>query len=422
MTEPIIEPTPEPSRRPSSQARIDSNRNNALKSTGPRTQEGKDKSRLNALKHGLCAITVHVEGESTTLLDERRVAWGRELNPRSLEFDGYMVDTLARDSIKLDRCYYVRQATLAQLARDAVKAEDEEVRREAENLLVALCEFQDYCEVAQGRGLGTDWVKQGKPIQPGHAVRRLKQTSIGCKYLLAEWDRLRLTLIDPANWDNTDQGRAINLMGYSSSARDEVASPLVLPTRAITAHRDVVKRIELNKKSIVGTDAYKSPADRQRDLDNLPGLAAKAAAAKLEVEAFMAREEASIRLTMERLEVEEALSREEATYRARFDGSEKGRLMNRYEGEARREFNRTAELLMRKRREDAKAAQEVSETSVAFMSAAADASKKTVATSRNEAIERVEIVPSGRPEGVRKCRKGGSKRAKSRQKRRKHQH
>jgi hypothetical protein len=307
-----------------------------------------------------------------------------------------MVDTLARDSIKLDRCYYVRQATLAQLARDAVKAEDEEVRREAENLLVALCEFQDYCEVARGRGLGTDWVKQGKPIQPGHAVRRLKQTSIGCKYLLAEWDRLRPTLIDPANWDNTDQGRAINLMGYSTSARDEVASPLVLPTRAITAHRDVVKRIELNKKSIVGTDAYKSPADRQRDLDNLPGLAAKAAAAKLEVEVFLAREEASIRMTMERLEVEEALSKSEATYRARFDASEKGRLMNRYEGEARREFNRTAELLMRKRHEDPKAAQEVLETSVAYMKASADASKKTVATSRNEAIERVEIVPSGR--------------------------
>jgi hypothetical protein len=411
MSDPIIEPTPEPARRPSSQARIDSNRNNALKSTGPRTQEGKDKSRLNALKHGLCAITVHVEGESTTLLDERREAWGQQLNPHALPFDGYMVDTLARDSIKLDRCYYVRQATLAQLGRDAVKAEDEEVRREAENLLVALCEFQDYCEVARGRGLGTDWVKQGKPIQPGHAVRRLKQTSIGCKYLLAEWDRLRPTLIDPANWDNTDQGRAINLMGYSTSARDEVASPLVLPTRAITAHRDVVKRIELNKKSIVGTDAYKSPADRQRDLDNLPGLAAKAAAAKLEVEAFMAREEASIRLTMERLEVEEALSKPEATYRARFDGSEKGRLMNRYEGEARREFNRTAELLLKKVREDARSAQSVPGTQVAFMAASADASKKTVAISRNEAKGSATEEASGFPKVDGPLRKGRQVRA-----------
>jgi lipase chaperone LimK len=63
-------------------------------------------------------------------------------------------------------------------------------------------------------------------------------------------------------------------------------------------------------------------------------LAARASAAKAEIEAFMAREQASIRLTMERLEVEEALSKSEATYRARFDASEKGRLMNRYEGEA----------------------------------------------------------------------------------------
>src|SRR6266550_851957 len=37
---------------------FDANRQNAQKSTGPRTENGKRRSRLNALRHGLAAETV----------------------------------------------------------------------------------------------------------------------------------------------------------------------------------------------------------------------------------------------------------------------------------------------------------------------------------------------------------------------------
>ena len=36
-----------------SEKKAEANRRNALKSTGPKTPEGKDAVRLNALKHGL---------------------------------------------------------------------------------------------------------------------------------------------------------------------------------------------------------------------------------------------------------------------------------------------------------------------------------------------------------------------------------
>jgi hypothetical protein len=37
---------------------FEANRRNALRSTGPRTEDGKQRSRLNAVRHGLTAETV----------------------------------------------------------------------------------------------------------------------------------------------------------------------------------------------------------------------------------------------------------------------------------------------------------------------------------------------------------------------------
>jgi hypothetical protein len=46
-----------------SEAQIEANRENAKKSTGPRTQEGKDASRRNALRHGLAAEHISIFDE-----------------------------------------------------------------------------------------------------------------------------------------------------------------------------------------------------------------------------------------------------------------------------------------------------------------------------------------------------------------------
>ena len=56
----------------SSAKQIAANRRNALRSTGPRTDEGRAKCRLNAVKHGLAAQALLLPGEDAETLRDFR--------------------------------------------------------------------------------------------------------------------------------------------------------------------------------------------------------------------------------------------------------------------------------------------------------------------------------------------------------------
>ena len=69
-------------------AQIKANRNNAKKSTGPRTEEGKTRVANNALKHGLLARDTVLPGEDPAEFDSQLSALEADLQPaNSLEFE-----------------------------------------------------------------------------------------------------------------------------------------------------------------------------------------------------------------------------------------------------------------------------------------------------------------------------------------------
>ena len=68
----------------SSEKKIASNRANAAKSTGPRTVEGKQKSSLNAVKHGLTAQSSVLPGEDPALLEALSNSLMKQLKPRGV--------------------------------------------------------------------------------------------------------------------------------------------------------------------------------------------------------------------------------------------------------------------------------------------------------------------------------------------------
>jgi hypothetical protein len=69
---------------PTSDKRVAANRANAGKSTGPRTPEGKDRSRLNAVSPGLTAQTSVLPGEDRSELEELSASLMRQLDPRGV--------------------------------------------------------------------------------------------------------------------------------------------------------------------------------------------------------------------------------------------------------------------------------------------------------------------------------------------------
>ena len=69
-------------------AQTKANRNNAKRSTGPRTEEGKTRSAKNALKHGLLAHDTVLPGEDPADFDSQLSALEADIQPaNSLEFE-----------------------------------------------------------------------------------------------------------------------------------------------------------------------------------------------------------------------------------------------------------------------------------------------------------------------------------------------
>jgi hypothetical protein len=94
-------------------ARLAANRANALLSTGPRTEEGKRPSSLNAVKTGLTGATVLLSTDDAAEYQRHIAAYENELQPAGLE-ERELVQSLADISWRLRRIPALEMAIYAQ--------------------------------------------------------------------------------------------------------------------------------------------------------------------------------------------------------------------------------------------------------------------------------------------------------------------
>src|SRR5215203_2951282 len=118
-----------------SDKKAEANRRNALKSTGPKTPEGKAAVRLNALKHGLLSQEILLPGEDEEALRELGEALRAELQPLG-ELESLFVDRIIASYWRLRRLGRVEAGIFAwQLYRELRERAQREARSYKRNFL-----------------------------------------------------------------------------------------------------------------------------------------------------------------------------------------------------------------------------------------------------------------------------------------------
>ena len=204
-------------------AQIEANRRNSQKSCGPRTEEGKSRSRLNALDHGCRANVLVLPTEDFGEYENERMAWKMSFRPRNLA-EEVLIDrlvSLAWQEKRIDR------AQTARLTRRIWHTGiDEAVQQQEDVLELGQRLFRDACG-AMALHLHHDiselCSEDEEPLRisdysddeehPIRLVHRLQSTLAGCEWLLNQWARLRDLLEQGVPWLASDKLKAVRLLG-----------------------------------------------------------------------------------------------------------------------------------------------------------------------------------------------------------------
>jgi hypothetical protein len=173
-----------------SEARLRANRLNALKSTGPKTPQGKDRSRRNGLKHGLSGAGVVLPDDMRAEVDRLIAAYSREFRPAN-ESERQLVEDRALGRVRVKHAW---SAETIYLAQEAERATSDTIWRSDRQA--------DAAEL--GARLGR---------RPGVVVARLEGTLHGVRWLRERWLHLDVALDNAGCWDEDQVRLALQLLG-----------------------------------------------------------------------------------------------------------------------------------------------------------------------------------------------------------------
>ena len=117
-----------------SKRQLEANRLNARRSSGPRTQEGKGRTRMNALRHGLTAKSIVIGDEDSNEFEQLQVDLETDLQPAT-RLERELVGRLAGLLWRLRRVPILEAALVkarqGQLEEEQENERVERVRQEA---------------------------------------------------------------------------------------------------------------------------------------------------------------------------------------------------------------------------------------------------------------------------------------------------
>ncbi|HZW31926.1 MAG TPA: hypothetical protein VFF52_14540 [Isosphaeraceae bacterium] len=334
--------------------RAEISRRNGCKSRGPRTPEGKERSKFNALKHGLDARTPILPGEDAETYRARIDAWTADFRPRN-EFEHFLVEQAVRVSWQIERANRAETARLAEqiqtAAADQARRRDDEVAELGRRLLPDQFGTPSLDARANGQPGEPQLACSGTTDDsdhPSRLVQSLESTSAGCHWLLDRWVQLRAILDQGLGWQPSDQLRAIRLLGHQPGdpAETPVVTAISRACRALDTHRvdPCAEAGNGRAGSAVSPDAQPSPARRVALLQPQDQPEARRALLAI-VDQATFRLEAMAEAHQER----EAAEAAEQADRLSFDDSDSGERLRRLQMYCGRSFLRMLDVLLKMR-------------------------------------------------------------------------
>jgi hypothetical protein len=190
--------------------RAESSRKNGRKSGGPRTEAGKARSRMNALKHGMTARSTLLPGEEAAEYEAGRRHLHADCAPRTT-LEAIMVDRIARDRWLSDRAQLSAEARRAYNVRhapvDQALAQTQQVTA-CRQLLFDNLEERSTCRRA---------ARDGGPEHPAQLEAILESSVLGCDWLLGHLRKLQGYLPGSGIWLNRHGYELVRLMGHHVS-------------------------------------------------------------------------------------------------------------------------------------------------------------------------------------------------------------
>ncbi len=312
----IMDPTPGISDK-----KLEANRQNSLKSTGPTSIEGKARSAMNALKHGLTAEQIVLPNEDPEAYDALRQKWLDDY-PDADAGQLALIEIAVRNIWMLDRAARHKRAMSAERMRHAADAFDCEEQIRAEEIGRRLVNDPlNRCANApkDPRTLDTldDWFKNDDPpVLRAQLFQSLK----GVDWLLHQWSELY------------GDFEIAMIFGVCHEAHPE---PWTLWNECHQARLGAEGKPMWEKR----VDCLKG-----FKITHPEGAAG-------ELKGIVARETLKLNARRAELEPIHARDRAEAADRAAFDGTPAGALLHRYEAACERTVQRSFAELMKVRKQ-----------------------------------------------------------------------
>ncbi len=209
--------------------RAEISRQNGRKSRGggPKTPEGKARSRMNAMKHGMTASMQVLPGEDLDAFRRRVADFIAAAQPRNA-IELAVTEQAALATWKIargERSAAARVRTALRTAEAAaglgnhdeiaalgqwLLAPDLRAKQEAGKSLFPFLTKDRHDPFGRGRG------------EPRHIVLRLEASAAGCQWLIDRWAKLRVWLDQGADWRTNELIAALQLRGQRPLGKDAI--------------------------------------------------------------------------------------------------------------------------------------------------------------------------------------------------------